>query len=35
MRLFPLSATRHDRMRLMIWAIVAILAAEILWFAIG
>lgn len=35
MRLFPASATRHDRMRLTIWIIAAILAAEILWFALA
>lgn len=35
MRLFPPTATRHDRMRRIVWIIAAILAAEIIWFALG
>jgi hypothetical protein len=35
MSLFPSSVTRHDRLRAIVWIIAAILAAEIVWFAIG
>lgn len=35
MGLFPPSTTRHDRLRVIVWIIAAILAAEIVWFALG
>jgi len=35
MRIFPATASRHTRMRIVFWALMTVLAAEILFFALN
>ena len=35
MRIFPATASRHTRMRLVFWALMTVLGVEILFFALS